>query len=87
MKSYFKFLISKKLRIGFNFGSGRSFGLISIHHRGGRLKKSIYNIDFFKRINSFGFISKILKTSLFTSFVGLIIYENGLSIIFFYLKM
>jgi len=75
----FYFLITKKLRIGFQFGVGRSFGRISVFHRGGRLRKSFIFVDFFRRINSFGFIFKIIKTSLFTSFLGLIIYENGLT--------
>ena len=46
----FYFFISKKLRIGFHFGVGRSFGRISIHHcGGGQRKKSIF-VDFFRRI-------------------------------------
>jgi len=75
----FYFLIKKKLRLGFQFGVGRSFGRISVYHRGGRLRKSFIFVDFFRRINSYGFIFKIIKTSLFTSFLGLIIYENGLT--------
>jgi len=79
MKQYFNLFLSKKLRVGFIFGSGRSFGLISVHHRKCRTVKKAFYVDFFKRINSYGFIFKIIKTSLFTSFIGLIIYENGLS--------
>ena len=85
MFNNFYFCISKKLRIGFQFGVGRSFGRISIHHRGGYSRKSLIFIDFFRRINAFGFIYKIIKTSLFTSFVGLIIYEMVYQIIFSYL--
>jgi len=71
--------IKLKLKVGFNFGVGRSHGKITIFHRGGSSKKTIDIIDFFRRINSYGFIFKIVKTSLFTSFLGFIIYENGLS--------
>jgi ribosomal protein L2 len=54
-------------------------GIICVHHRGGGLKKKSYFVDFFRRVNSFGYIFKILKTPFYTSFLGFIIYQNGLS--------
>ena len=57
----FYFFISKKLRIGFHFGVGRSFGRISIHHcGGGQRKKSIF-VDFFRRIILMGLFLRLLK--------------------------
>jgi len=59
--------------------AGRNFtGKICIHHRGGgkRIRKNA--IDFFRRINCYGFLIKIIKP-IFTSSLGLIIYENGFS--------
>lgn len=73
-------LISKKLRIGWISSSGRNFsGRICVHHRGGGDKKCYYHIDFFRRVNCYGFLIKKFKISFFTSLVGWIVYENGLS--------
>lgn len=78
--NYFFHNLDKKLRIGFLKSSGRNFsGRICVHHRGGGNKRCIYFVDFFRRINSYGFILKVIKTSLFTSFLGLVVYENGLT--------
>jgi ribosomal protein L2 len=35
-------------------------------------------MDFYRRINSFGYITKIIKTCFYSSYIGLIIYENGI---------
>lgn len=35
-------------------------------------------MDFFRRINSFGFVVKLLKVPFYTSFLGLVIFKNGL---------
>jgi len=79
LKYFFKF-IEKKLRIGFVSNSGRNFlGVICVHHRGGGSKKKSYFVDFFRRLNSFGYIIKILKVPFYSSFLGLIVYQNGLS--------
>lgn len=82
MKSidYLFHYIGKKLRIGFVPSSGRNFtGKICVHHRGGGTKKCLYKIDFYRRINCFGFLAKQFKISFYSSLIGLIIYENGLS--------
>lgn len=77
--TYFIKKIRSKLRIGFNFGIGRSFGKISVHHKGCFKVKNYKCLDFIRRINSYGFIFRIFKSNIFTSFLALVIYENGLS--------
>ena len=78
--NYFFYSTNKKLRIGFLSQAGRNnTGKITVHHRSSGHKKSSYRIDFFKRINCFGYVLKIIKTSFFSSFVGLVFYENGVS--------
>lgn len=78
--NYFFHNLEKKLRIGFVKTSGRNFsGKVCVHHKGGGNKRSIYFVDFFRRINSYGFILKVVKTSLFNSFLGLVVYQNGLT--------
>jgi len=77
---YFFKTLEKKLRLGFISSSGRNFlGCICVHHRGGGHKKKSYIVDFFRRINSFGYVLKIYKTPFYTSFLGFIVYQNGLS--------
>lgn len=72
--------IKKKVRVGWIPSSGRNFsGRICVHHRGGGAKRNFYNIDFFRRINCYGSILKQIKLRFYSSFVGLISYENGLS--------
>lgn len=73
------FNISKKLKIGTTFLSGRNHtGHICVHHKSGGVKRNYNLIDFYRRINSFGFILKIIKDLNRTAFLGSIIYENGL---------
>lgn len=65
--------------IGTNAKSGRNQkGIICVHHRFGGNKRKFFHIDFFRRINNYGFIYKIIKDTRRTSFIGGIIYENGL---------
>jgi len=69
----------KRLKIGITFIGGRNnSGHICVHHQSGGIKRSYILIDFFRRINSFGHIYKILKDLNRTAFLGGIIYENGL---------
>jgi len=80
MLTYTFKIITKFLRFGYIPSSGRNFsGVICIRHKGGSHMKKSYFIDFFRRINLFGFVSKIIKSINFTGFLGLIIYQNGLS--------
>lgn len=77
---YFFLSTNKKLRIGFLSQAGRNnSGKITVHHRSGGHKKKSYRIDFFRRINCFGYVLKIIKTPFFSSFIGLVFYENGIS--------
>lgn len=54
--------LSNKLKIGTFFVGGRNFtGHICVHHRSGGVKRNYSLIDFYRRINSFGLIYKIIK--------------------------
>lgn len=76
---YFFFSVNKRSTIGSRPLAGRNFsGTICVHHKSGGNKNKYYLVDFFRRINSFGYVYKILKTPNFTAFLGGIIYENGL---------
>jgi len=76
---YFFLLINKKFTIGSRPLSGRNFsGTICVHHRSGGNKNKHYFIDFYRRINNFGYIYKILKCQSRTAFLGGVIYENSL---------
>jgi len=71
--------ITKKLKMGTFFVGGRNFtGHICMHHRSGGVKRNYCLIDFYRRINSFGIIYKIIKDLNRTAFLGSIVYENGL---------
>jgi len=71
--------LSKTLKIGTTFIGGRNFsGHVCVHHRSGGVKRNYRFIDFFRRINSFGIVLKIIKDLNRTAYLGSIIYENGL---------
>lgn len=73
------YYLSKNLKVGTTFSGGRNFsGHICIHHRSGGVKRNYCLIDFYRRINSFGTIFKIIKDINRTALLGAIIYENGL---------
>jgi len=75
----FFFYLKNKLKIGTNVGTGRNFsGQICISHICKGNKRNYYYIDYYRRINSFGIIYKILKEINRAAFIGCIIYENGL---------
>ena len=82
MKLFIKYIykfVKKKLVIGYIPSSGRNFtGKICVHHQGGGNKRCLYLIDFYRRINCYGYILKKIKISTYSSYIGLIIYENGL---------
>jgi len=77
--NYFFFEINKKISIGTRPLSGRNFsGKICVHHKAGGNKNKYIFIDFFRRLNIYGYLYKIFKSFYRTSFIGGIIYENGL---------
>lgn len=72
--------LNKKFRFGYIGSSGRNFlGKICVRHLGGGTKKNILSIDFVRRMNLFGYIAKIQKTTFMTGYLGLIIFQNGVS--------
>jgi large subunit ribosomal protein L2 len=77
--NYFFFSLTKKLRIGLQPNSGRNFsGHICVHSRRGGIKRNYIFVDFYRRVNSFGRICKIIKIPLFSSFLAGVLYDNGL---------
>lgn len=73
------YYLSKNLKVGTTFIGGRNYsGHICVHHRSGGVKRNYSLVDFFRRINSFGVIFKIIKDLNRTALLGAIIYENGL---------
>lgn len=77
-KYIFKFS-NKRLKLGFVGKYGRNFfGHICVHHKRKGNKNYNYFIDLFRRVKSKGVILKKLRIASYTSFVGLILYENGL---------
>jgi ribosomal protein L2 len=76
---YFFSTINKKFTIGSRPSAGRNFsGTICVHHKAGGNKNKYLLVDFYRRLNSYGYIYKIIKNLNFTAFLGGIIYENGL---------
>jgi len=77
-KNYLFKYINKKMKIGLNIKSGRNFmGRICVHHKIHNKSKYL-KIDFYRRLNCFGYIYKIIKNSNRSSYIGGIIYINGL---------
>lgn len=68
-----------RLNIGSYSRNGRnSFGRICVFHRGGGNVRKYRLIDFYRRLNLFGYVYKIIYDPNRTAYVGLIFYENGL---------
>jgi len=80
LKFYCKTIISKIRKFGILSHSGRNFlGRVCVKGRGGGKKKNYRFIDFFRRINKLGKILKILYDCNRTSYIALILYQNGLN--------
>jgi ribosomal protein L2 len=68
------------LLVGKVSNAGRNFlGRICVQGRGGGKKFRYLKVDFYRRINSFGKILKILSKIYISGFLGLILYDNGLA--------
>ena len=71
--------LSKSLKIGTSFAAGRNFtGSICVNHKSGGVKRKHTFIDYYRRVNTFGVVSRIMKDINRTAFIASIIYENGL---------
>jgi len=76
---YFFIKINKKNVIGIKSGSGRNYlGTICVRHKFGGIKNKYRHIDFYRRINNYGYVYKILTDVYRTANIGGIIYSNGL---------
>jgi len=59
--------------------SGRNFqGRVCVFHKGGANKRLNRTVDIYRRLNQYGVLYKIFKDFNRTSFLGLILYDNGL---------
>jgi len=77
---YFYYKALKFLKCGLASRGGRNFlGRICVHHQGGGLKKNYRLIDFFRRVNSLGFVVKLSFDCNRSSLLALVLYNNGLS--------
>jgi len=80
LKFYCNRIIGKLIRFGVISHGGRNFlGKVCIKGRGGGNKNNYRLIDFYRRINVFGTILKILYDCNRTAFIALILYKNGLN--------
>ena len=81
MKKYRNYIINylnKKIKIGLKHNSGRNnYGKICVYNRISNKSKYL-RIDFFRKIENFGYIWKIIKNSNRSAFIANIIYENGI---------
>jgi len=76
---YLFFKTNKKILIGLKVSAGRNLlGTICVRHKFGGNKLKFFNIDFFRRINSYGYVYKIIKYNNRTANIASIIYNNGL---------
>jgi len=77
---YFYKKFTKMLLVGKVSNAGRNFlGRVCVQGRGNGKKFRYLKIDFYRRINSFGKILKILSKIYISGFLGLILYDNGLA--------
>jgi len=80
-QNFLKYVFKKvfnKYRMGTYTKKGKNFsGKICVFHRGGGNKKIYRVIDFWFRVNSFGYLCGINYDPYRTGFVGLILFDNG----------
>lgn len=77
--NYIFYSANRHLRLGYLGCSGRNnSGKITVLHKCSGHKKRLYKIDFFRRLGLQGLIIKVIKTPFFSSFLGCILYTNGL---------
>jgi len=67
-----------RFKIGIFKRSGKNFsGKTCVFHRGGGNKKFYRSIDFYRRLDSFGFICSIFYDPNRSSYIGMVLYDNG----------
>jgi large subunit ribosomal protein L2 len=81
---YVYFFIFRKFNkffsYGYNVASGRNFlGRLTVQHKGGGVKNKYRVLDFYRNINQYGFILRVCKDFFRSGFLGLVVYESGLS--------
>jgi large subunit ribosomal protein L2 len=78
---YFFKRVNKRFSMGLSRHSGRNLlGKICVYGRGGGNKFLYRNVDFIRRINSYGKILQLIKDINYRSgFIGLVLYDFGLS--------
>lgn len=70
--------VSKKFKQGTYSSGGRNFsGRICVFHRGGGCVREYRLIDFYRRLNSFGTVCKIVYDPNRSAYLGFILYETG----------
>ena len=79
-KSFFIFLRFRKIfRRNVFLAAGRNFlGRICVYHQGSGDKHNFLIIDRFRNLNLYGFVLRIIDDFFRSSFIGLIMYFNGL---------
>lgn len=71
--------IESKYNKGYNKKGGRNFqGRVCVLHRGGATKRMRREVDYFRKIEEYGLVLRVIKDTYRSAHVGLIIYINGL---------
>jgi large subunit ribosomal protein L2 len=77
--SYYFSKITKRSSIGITSKGGRNFlGRICVFHRGGGNKRRFLYLDYYRRLNQYACILKIIKDTFHSAFIGIVLYTNGL---------
>jgi large subunit ribosomal protein L2 len=80
LKFYCNRIIAKLIRFGVLSHGGRNFlGKVCIKGRGGGNKNNYRLIDFYRRVNVFGKVLKLLYDCNRTAHIALVLYKNGLN--------
>ena len=83
MRAFVRFLFfysAKRLSFSLSKCGGRNFfGRICVYHKGGLMSVKGFILDRLRRINQGGVILRVFKVNGISSYLGLILYNNGLS--------
>lgn len=79
LQNFIFYKINKTFKIWLNNSAGRNFyGRICVHHRSSGHKKLYKCIDLQRKINCLGLVLQIQRSNFFTSYIAMILYQNGL---------